>query len=145
MMKHGGESVILLILLLHLQAACCITDVSLFTSTVNTEAVHFSKISVTQFTATRRLRLSGMSTRDIPFGVKEAGVYGWKPCRLHVPIFQKIWKPQLSGAPRVCSGLQRNSVYFYLSSARWIKHTPLNNRLLITILILSFTCVKVLQ
>jgi len=57
MMKRGGEWVMLLILLLHLQAVGCSTDVSLFTSTVNTEAVHFSKISVTQFAATRRLNL----------------------------------------------------------------------------------------
>jgi hypothetical protein len=57
MMKRGGESVILLILLLRLQAVGCSIDVSLFTSTVNTEAVYFSKISVTQFIATRRLSL----------------------------------------------------------------------------------------
>ena len=56
-MKPGGESVILLILLLHFQAVSCSADVSLFTLTMNTEVVHSSKISVTQFTATRRLNL----------------------------------------------------------------------------------------
>ena len=30
--------------------------------------------------------LTEMSTRDISWGVKAAGVYGWQPCPLHVTI-----------------------------------------------------------
>jgi hypothetical protein len=53
MIKRGGESAILKILRLHLQAVGSTADVSLITSTVKTEAEHFSIISVTQFAATR--------------------------------------------------------------------------------------------
>ena len=33
--------------------------------------------------------LTEMSTRNVSWGVKAAGAYGWQPCHLHVPIVLK--------------------------------------------------------
>jgi hypothetical protein len=43
--------------------------------------------------------LTGTCTRNIPWGIKAAGAYGWQPCHFHVPIVWKSWKPP--GAPTV--------------------------------------------
>ena len=49
--------------------------------------------------------LTEMSTRNISWGVKVAGAYGWKPCHPHVPSALKFWEYQPPRALRDCPGL----------------------------------------
>jgi len=53
-------------------------------------------------------RLTEMSTRNISWGVKAAGAYGWQPYYLHVPIVLKSGSLNLlepSGPVQVCNGI----------------------------------------
>ena len=59
-----------------------------------------------------------MSTRNISWGVKAAGAYGWQPYRLHVPNVMKSWSLNLlepSGPVQACNGialpLHESSIY----------------------------------
>jgi hypothetical protein len=52
--------------------------------------------------------LTEMSTRNISLRVKGAGVYGWQPYHLHVPIVLNSGSLNLlepSGPLQVCSGI----------------------------------------
>ena len=52
--------------------------------------------------------LTGMSTRNISWGVKTAGAYGWQPYHLHVQIFLKFESLKLlepSGPVQSCNGI----------------------------------------
>ena len=58
--------------------------------------------------------LTEMSTRNISFGVKAAGEYGWQPYRLHVPTVFKYESLNLlesSGPVQACNGIALP--YFY--------------------------------
>jgi hypothetical protein len=50
--------------------------------------------------------LTEISTRDISWGIKAAGAYGWQPYHLHVPIFLKSGSLNLlepSGPVQACN------------------------------------------
>ena len=52
--------------------------------------------------------LTEMSTRNISWGVKAAGAYGWQPYHLRVPIVLKFGSLSLlepSGPPQACNGI----------------------------------------
>ena len=52
--------------------------------------------------------LTGMSTRNISWGVKAAGAWGWQSYRLHVPIVLKSGSLNLlepSGPVQACNGI----------------------------------------
>ena len=52
--------------------------------------------------------LTEMSTRNISWGVKAAGAYGWQPYHLHVPIVLKSGSHNLlepSGPVQTCNGI----------------------------------------
>jgi len=52
--------------------------------------------------------LTGMSTRNISWGVKAAGAYGWQPYHLHVPDVLKSGSLSLlgrSGPVQACNGI----------------------------------------
>jgi hypothetical protein len=52
--------------------------------------------------------LTEVSTRNISWGVKAAGAYGWQPYHLHVPIVLKSGKlnfQELYGPVQVCNGI----------------------------------------
>ena len=52
--------------------------------------------------------LKEMTTRNISWGVKAAGAYGWQPYHLRVPIVLKFGSPSLlepSGLVQVCNGI----------------------------------------
>ena len=52
--------------------------------------------------------LTEMSTRNISWGVKAAGVYGWQPYHFHVPIVLKSGSLALlepSGPVQACNGI----------------------------------------
>jgi len=52
--------------------------------------------------------LTELSTRDISWGVKAAGAYGWQPYHLHVPIIVKSGSLKLlepSGPVQACNGI----------------------------------------
>jgi hypothetical protein len=52
--------------------------------------------------------LTEMSTRDISWGVKATGAYGWQPYHFHVPIVLKSGSPNLlepSGTVQTCNGI----------------------------------------
>ena len=53
-----------------------------------------------------------MTARDITWGVKADGAYGWQPCHLHVSIILKCWDRQPLGAVRACPGFYRNYFTF---------------------------------
>jgi len=49
-----------------------------------------------------------MNTRNISWGVKAAGAYGWQPYHLHVPIVLKSGSLNLlepSGPVQACNGM----------------------------------------
>ena len=49
-----------------------------------------------------------MSTRNISWGVKAAGQYGWQPYHIHVPIVLKSGSLnllELSGPVQACNGI----------------------------------------
>jgi predicted membrane-bound spermidine synthase len=51
--------------------------------------------------------LTEISTRNISWGVKTAGAYGWQPYHLHVPCLE-IWSLKLlepSGPVQACNGI----------------------------------------
>jgi len=50
--------------------------------------------------------LTEMSTRNIYWGVKTEGAYGWQPYRIHVPIVLQFRSPKLlepSGPVQACN------------------------------------------
>ena len=52
--------------------------------------------------------LTEMSTRNISWGIKAAGAYGWQPFHLHVPIVLKSGSLNLlepSGPVQTCNGI----------------------------------------
>ena len=49
--------------------------------------------------------LTEMSTRNISWGVKAAGAYGWRPCRLHMPIVLKSGSLNLVEPSGLCRPL----------------------------------------
>ena len=52
--------------------------------------------------------LTEISTRNIFWGVKAAGVYGWQPYHLHVPIVLKSGSLKIlepSGPVQACNGI----------------------------------------
>ena len=52
--------------------------------------------------------LTEMSTRNISWGVKAAGAYGWQAYHLHVPIILKSGNLNLletSGSVQACNGI----------------------------------------
>jgi hypothetical protein len=52
--------------------------------------------------------LTEMSTRNISWGVKAAGAYGWQPYHLHVPIVLKSGSLNLLepyGPVQACNGI----------------------------------------
>ena len=54
-----------------------------------------------------------MSTRNISWGIKAAGAYGWQPYHLHVPIVMKSGSLNLlepSGPVQACN---KNALLFY--------------------------------
>jgi hypothetical protein len=53
-----------------------------------------------------------MSTRNISWGVKAAGVWGWRPYHLHVPNVIKIWESKSPGTLWVTPGLLQDSFTF---------------------------------
>jgi hypothetical protein len=63
--------------------------------------------------------LTEMSTRNISWGVKAAGVYGWQPFHLHVPIVLKSGSVNLlepSGPVQACKGIVLPFTFFIVSS-----------------------------
>ena len=67
--------------------------------------------------------LTEMSTRNISWEVKAAGVYGWKPYQLHVPIVLKSGSFKLletSGSVKACN-VTALPFTWYSMSARWLK------------------------
>jgi len=58
--------------------------------------------------------LTEMSTRNISWGVKAAGAYGWQPYHLHVPIVLKSGSLNLvehSGPVQACNGIDLTHPY----------------------------------
>jgi hypothetical protein len=49
--------------------------------------------------------LTEMSTKDISWGVKAAGSWGWETYHLYVPIVYKFWETQPLETLRACPGI----------------------------------------
>ena len=60
-----------------------------------------SRLGHWEFSLTRSF--NGLTKMRAGFGVKAASVWGCQPCRLHVPIVYKPWKPQPPGTLRASS------------------------------------------
>ena len=69
--------------------------------------------------------LTEMSTRNISWGVKEAGAYGWQPYHLHVPTVLKSGSLSLLepwGPVQACNGIAlpfTTQHWWYQSSNIW--------------------------
>ena len=60
-----------------------------------------------------------MSTRNISWGVKATGAWGWRPHHLHVPNVMKICGPKPPGTLWAIPGLLRNC--FFIVISKYIK------------------------
>jgi len=49
--------------------------------------------------------LTETSARNISWGIKATGAYGWQPLPLSSADCLEIWEPQPPGTLRVCQGL----------------------------------------
>jgi len=61
--------------------------------------------------------LTEMSTRNVSWGVKAAGAYGWQPYHLHVPIVFKSGSLNLlepSGPVQACNGIALLIAFVYI-------------------------------
>ena len=73
---------------------------------VRRSAVRFPMISLEFFMVLGLTQpLTEMSTRNISWGVKAAGAYGWQPYHLPCPEGLEIWEPRPPGTLWACPGL----------------------------------------
>jgi hypothetical protein len=71
--------------------------------------------------------LTEMSTRNIFWGVKAAGAYGWQTYHLHVPIVVKSGSVNLlepSGPVQACTGIAFYILYKLKSQDKESDHLP---------------------
>ena len=55
-----------------------------------------------------------MSTRNISWGVKAAGAWGWRPHHLHMPNIMEIWEPKPPGTLWATPDLLWDSLTLYI-------------------------------